>query len=184
MIRSSFVKLLVTFPYTVWSHRIHRITQTGTGERSQSPYNVVKCNVTYNLSAYTWYGASFTQKSAQSPSMYVCALVLMKRSTIHTDFLDTRTTYIKVFIHVHAHPLFCIYLLYSEDGYSINFIPNSNHYCPLHLYTIAIYFFFAKSRSKSKRCRGKISPRSDIALFQCSLYSDYLLFTSQLISWG
>lgn len=138
MIRSSFIKLPVTFPYTVWSHTIHRITQTETGEQSQIPYNVVKCNVTYNLSAYTWYGASSAQKSAQSPSMYVRALVHTERSTIHTDFLDTRTTYVKVFIHVHAHPLFCIYLLYSKDGYSINFIPNSNHYYPLHLYTIAV----------------------------------------------
>jgi len=42
MMKSSFIKLPVTFLYTVWSHTIHRIMQIETGEQSQLLYDAVK----------------------------------------------------------------------------------------------------------------------------------------------
>lgn len=144
MMRSSFIKLPVTFPCTVWSRTIHRIMQTETGEQSQILCNVVKCTSylkqchIQSVSVYLLQCIFCTGKCPLS--FYVCMCCsTYEKSTTRTDFLDTRTTYIQMFIHVHA--LFCIYLLYTLDGSSINFIPNSDRYCPLHPYTIATYFF-------------------------------------------
>jgi len=61
-----------------------------------------------------------------------------------------RTTYVRIFIHIYVNPLLCIYLLYIQDGYSINLIPNSDHYCPPHLYAVGIYISFYQKKKRAK----------------------------------
>lgn len=75
--------------------------------------------------------------------------------------------------------LFCIFALYI--GWVLT--PNSGHYFPLCPYSIIIYLFIGQKEEK-KMWEQNLSSWSKLALIQCSLYSSYSFFTSQLIFWG
>lgn len=86
--------------------------QTGKGKQSQILYNVVKHNSHLKQSASVYLiQCIFCTKNCPL-SFYVRMCCSTYESTIHTDLLDARTTYIKMFFH--AHPLFCIYLPYTQ----------------------------------------------------------------------